>query len=421
MPIPRHSSLGLELPGQSSAGHVWFWGYAALFAGFSLHLLPADAAMALASLAFLTAPVPVMPCLYFFSLPWMYVAKFDFGLTLSLVQSVMYLGKVFLARQSLAFSPFEFVLLLYLTGSGIFGFLQSHSTTEISFVFYFLIASHVRHLYFREADARRVFLRNMLFAILVSVGIATVYGLVNGTSHLRRIVGLGYSNQLSGTLGTTRFAMYLCLALLYPLYCVQGKRLKYALAALLSAGVIATISLSALVVLGILWAYYFLATGGKIRTLMLVLAAALAVGLGGALLWNRFSNVPLFRPVAMRIEFTLDKLKTGDLDTATSGRANLFDSYLDEYARANLSEQLFGRHSVRSGDFQFSHNSYVDMLNSLGLFGLVLILALQIQRVRDSLGYPEKDLLISLKICVLLTAASVSIFTAQFWQVFLYF
>lgn len=416
-----HFAFGHLLPGKKGVSHAWFLGYAALFLAFSLNLLPANIAMGMLSLIFLTAPMEVIPYLYFFSLPWMYVAKFDFGLTLSLVQSVVYLVKVLIARLALKFSLLEFFVLLYLVGIGLFGFLNTGSTTGISFVIYFLIACQVRHLYFKSADTRCVFLRTMLFSITISVCIATIYGFANGTSHLRHIAGLGYSNQMSGTLGTTRFAMYLCLALLYPLYCVENRKWKFALAGLLSTGVIATISLSSFAVLGIVWAYYFVAKGGKIKTLLLISLGAVVLEMGGTLLWNRISTIPLFRPLAMRVEFSLDKWKVGDLDSATSGRSILLDSYLGEYANADLSTQLFGKYSVKMEGMNFSHNSYIDMLNCLGLSGLVLILALQLKRIRDNLRYPERDLLLSMKIIVLLTAATVSIFSAQYWQMFLYF
>ena len=124
--------------------------------------------------------------------------------------------------------------------------------------------------------------------------------------------------------------------------------------------------------------------------------------------------------MAMRVELTSEKLQAGDMNAASTGRANLFNSYLAEFIDGDLSEQLFGRQVVKT-ETMYSHNSYLDMLNCIGILGAILVFLLQISRIVDYFKCPERNLLLLLKLVILLMAGTVSIFSAQFWQVFLYF
>lgn len=409
------------IPGDTPAARCWLVLYAAVFLCFTLNLLPVNLAVLAMVAVFLTSPGKAMPYLYFFSFPWAYVAKFDFGLTLSLVQSVIYLARVFMARRALKFSPLEILVLLYLIGQGCFGLLRNGSTTILSFVCYFLIVCHVRQAYFHHPATRHEFLRGMLFAAMVSVGIATLYGYVNGTSLARYIEGLGLSSQMNGTLGTQRFAMCIFIALLYPMYFVENKTWKVSLCVLGTAGILATVSLIALIILGLFWAYYFVMSLGKWRLLLFAAIGICLVLSIGALLWERILANPFLSPMAMRVELVGEQLKSGDMNAATTGRENLLEGYLADFADATLSEQLFGRQFILSErETLRSHNTYLDMMNCIGIFGALLLFLLQISRLREYFKCPERDLLLLMKFVVLLTAATVSILPAQYWQLFLY-
>ena len=410
------------LPGIPKKGKYCFILYAFVYLGFSIRIFPRDIAVGLMTLVFLYSPLDTMPFLYFFSLPWTYVAKFSFGITLSLLQSIIYIAKKFFVRKKFKLAPFELILMVFLLFSGIAGFFINQSFTEISFVFYFLIVCDIKREFFRAAETRNEFMSKMLFSILLSVSIAIIYGMVYNTSHARWIGNLGgYSNQLSGTLGTSRFGMYLCIAMLYPLYHVKNTKLKIALCVFLTVAVLSTISLTAVILLMVVYITYLLMKMKNIKKVLIILSV-LCIFFGAVyVLWEPISNIPYLKPVISRINFSLIRARAGDFDNATSGRSELADNYMMSYSDLPLMSKLFGAHSIKSENAQYSHNSYIDMLNCLGIIGCVILLILQLRRFMEYMKCYERNELILLKMIVLIGAATVSIFTAQYWQVFLYF
>ncbi len=410
------------VPGQKHQSKLYFIFYALTYLGLSLRIIPQNIAVAFMVIIFFLSPLDVMPYLYCFSLPWTYVAKFSFGLTLSLMQSIVYIGKKSTMRHQFKIALYEFIIVTYLLLSGITGFIINKSFTEISFVIYFLIVCDMKREFFHDKDIRNDFINKMLLSILISVIMAIIYGVMYNTAHSRWIGNLGYySNQLSGTMGTSRFGMYLCISLLYPLYHIENRRWKVIICCFLSIAVVSTISLTAVALLLMVYTVYFLSKMKNIRKAFAVLFMMLLMFSIFYYFWTPISNISLLKPVISRVNFTYTRMQMGDLDNATSGRSTLMDNYLTLYSEQPIINKLLGSHSIRGDSAQYSHNSYLDMLNCFGIVGCILILFLQLRRIIEYFKYEERNELLLLKAIVLLGAASVSIFTAQYWQVFLYF
>lgn len=397
-----------------------FLGYALVFLLFSVRILPTNVAIALMIGLFTISSNEILPYLYLFSLPWAYVAKFSFGLTLSLVQSTVYVIRILISNRKIVFDKMELIVLFFLVGSGGIGFLLTNKLTEIGYIMYYFIACNLFHNYLTDPDKRNGFIRGMLLSILISMAIATIYGFVFDTAHARWISGMGYNNQLYGTMGTSRFGLYFCIVLLYPLYYEKNKTAKIVMFVIISALIIATISLTAILLYCGTIAYYFLTSSPKPLRVLLIISCVIALIVFGSVFWNKISEISFIKPLATRIELAVNNLLAGDVDAATTGRSGLSEKYMEIFHSGSLPEKIFGRHEVKSDDDSYSHNSYIDMLNCIGIVGFLLIMCLQIHRIRFYFCCKEKWQLILIKLLVLSGGATFSVFSAQYWQMFLY-
>ena len=196
-----------------------------------------------------------------FSLPWMYVGKFSFGLTVSLVNTVLLVLKIVIGRRKIKITNLELILLVYLLMMGSAALVVNQTFTGISMVLYFFIAVYIHSRYASNNEYCDEFWGKCLFIIMISTAICVIYGFRAETGYVRWIKGMGYVSQLYGTLGTSRFGLYLTLSLLYPLYYVRNKKTKIILCILLTIAILGTVSMTALLLLFFVLGYYVLMTG----------------------------------------------------------------------------------------------------------------------------------------------------------------
>lgn len=397
-----------------------FFLYVGIFAIFSLGIVPKDILLIAAILVFTISPTKEMVYLYIFSLPWMNVATFSFGLTLSLIQSVLFVVKILLTRITIRLDVYELVYLVFLLLSGAICFINFRSLTGISFVFYFLISNVIVHDNLQQDRKENHFWRIALYSILISCLFAAIYGLTHATTIHRWIKGIGYARQFYGTMGTTRFGIYLCISTLFALYCVEKKWKKITISIILAVGVIATVSMTALILLILVYLFYFFTKGKlSVRKIGIFVVAITIIGLT-FLFWDRVSDISFIKPLATRIDLITQQVIAGDLDSATSGRTGLSTSYLNQFNESSALEKIFGRFNLSMEGTTYSHNSYIDMLNYYGIIGLILGVGLQIKRIRQHAGMVEFKMYLLLKILIIISAATVSIFSAQYWQIWFY-
>ena len=133
---------------------------------------------------------------------------------------------------------------------------------------------------------------------------------------------MGYVTQLYGTMGTSRFGLYLALSLLYPLYYVDNKITKLILSVLVAISILETVSMTALALLIFILGYYVLTTGRmSVRKARIFIVVGLAVALV-IIFWEQIGNIDALRPMYIRTNLIISQLKAGDLNTATSGRVS---------------------------------------------------------------------------------------------------
>ena len=394
--------------------------YLMMFFVFSLNVIPRNIPIIMACLVFLVAPLEITSYLYIFSLPWMYVSYIFGGLTLSLVQSIIFIIKIALFKKRIKMSLFDIIMTFFLAFCGAVHLITYHSFTGISFVFYFFIACFFHSQICNDYKEKSLFLKNALFAILCSDFVAIVYGFFNNTNVNRWIRGLGYTAQLYGTMGTTRFGMYLCIALLFPLFFIEEKRIKIILSAILSICVLLTVSMTSILILLFIYLYYFFffqKPGLRSIKILIYLIAIIALVV---IFWNSISEISFVKPIVYRFNYVVDQYNMGNINAATTGRVDLGNTYLKRFESASFFEKMFGSSNISVEGEKFSHNSFIDMLNYFGIIGIALTLFLQVKRLSIYFKTQYFKHILLLKIIILVSAISVSIFSAQFWQIWLF-
>ena len=402
-----------------SQGKIYLIIELVLFFLYALNIGFGDIILGLALLVLALAPIESAMAIYIFSFVWSQVAVFSFGITFSLVASLLFLVKYLLYFQKLRINTIESIFLVFLIALGIYNYLGYSSLTGVSIAVYFFDAV----LIYSILDDDNLKIRYTLFALvflMITIGYieAAIYGFTSGNSLARWVSGFGYATQLYGTLGTTRFAIYGIVGMIYPLFYAKNAIFKWGIFALFSIGVFMSVSITAIVTWGIFVLYYFflcMPIKKFLRNVVIgivILAAIVA-------LWGTISKIPLIEPIALRINSTISELVAGDVDSATTGRLELAESYLTKFENASILNKTFGSGYLgldTSVSDHYAHNTYVDMLNYWGIFGCIVYLIYQICKLCQYHGTYEFQPMLIVKVVFTISVASVSVFSTQYFQ-----
>ena len=191
-------------------------GFVILFFVFALRIVPDDIILLFAIGLFCVAPINQTIMMYIFSFVWCLEAVFSFGITFSLIISVLFVLKCTFFNPKMFLNAYEIFFLLLFLVIGMFNVLLYGTLTGVSICVYFYASCIIFHkLISGTREEGETFLKAILLMILIGFIEGTIYGYCEGTSILRWIPGFGYVKQLYGTLGTSRFTLYGCVALLY--------------------------------------------------------------------------------------------------------------------------------------------------------------------------------------------------------------
>ena len=400
--------------------NIYTKAYILIFFIFSLQIAPNDILLALSIFVFLTADTETSVYLYIFSLPWMNVGRFSFGLTISLANTLVLLFKILFYNKILRLRYLELLIGVYLLGVGLAALMIYQTLTGISIFFYFIISVYIHSTYAANTDRCDEFWRKCLLIILISTAIGVLYGFRAQTGLDRWIKGMGNVTQLYGTLGTSRFGLFLALSMLYPLYYAKNKLIKAILIISLVAAILSTISLTSILLLLLVLVYYFFTTVHmNAKSIGVVLLALLFVFII-VLNWDQIGNISFLKPVYSRVNQAITQLKVGDINSATTGRLERTEEYIEVFESSGFFGKAFGSAALSATEIGYSHNSYVDMLNYCGILGVALFLILQIKRITVYMKTSVKKPAILSKLLFFSVAATVSVFSAQYWEIFFF-
>ena len=158
-----------------------------------------------------------------------------------------------------------------------------------------------------------------------------------------------------------------------------NKYLRVAIVALLYIAIIATLSITAMLVNLVAWVSYFLVINKiKFRTILTIVLAIIAV----LCLYNyglKNKDAALVGEFSARVKEKVDDFILGDMEKATTGRTELWKDNLEYYSSSKIGNILFGGIHVNGRYINpslsgASHNDFVDMLLNVGIIGMLVLM-----------------------------------------------
>jgi hypothetical protein len=377
---------------------------------------------------FIFAPLLPSFLMFVFFLLWEDVTVFSFGLTSIMVMQIIMVAKIIIANklyvskrnklQSKLYS-IQTLLTIYVCIMGILSYIVGDGLTGLGLVFKLLISFYI--ISFVNSDhVFETLLKSMLHVLMISAIVATVYGLFHDTGVDRWIAELGHtSNQLSGTVGTTRMALFYLVAVSFFLYYVKNTLVRYWGVISFCVLIIMTISLTAIILTLMVFLVYMFSLD-KINKSLIGVTLFLFAGLVSFPIWSQLDVV---KPVVYRATDALYAYESGDVNLAVSGRQKLSENYMKNWSESSMSNKYFGyAKSARSvtGIFKFSHNTYIDMLFYFGLMGVLFFAILLLIKLKSLRYKPYFFPLLTMKMVYIVGSATVSIMTTAYYFIIIF-
>lgn len=399
--------------------------FIAIYTLFAINVVPVDIPLGLALVVFAIAPVHLAFYLFSFYVLFENVSVFSFGITLNLlVQIILFLKiLIYLNKKTFVNLPNAKVKLFFVVYFLIYGslsFSEGGGLTGFTIALRMFVACYVL-FYIRESLCRQQFWKAIFHVMYIATLVSVVYGIFNGTTLERYIADLesSFAFQLYGSLGTTRLGMFTVCSIIYPLYFVKDKPLSLILVGTMMVLTFMTVSMTAVGAMCFIFFLYFMSLG-KVWQFVKYLAITLFILVATYGVWSKLSFV---EPMIYRIEFARIALENDDMNRLTTGRADLSESYLYKFKMRSTEKKMFGALKANALDEsigKYSHNSYIDMLNYIGIVGVILMFLYNFKNVMIYRGTAVFFPIISLKIIMLVIASTVSVFTTLYWSWFIF-
>ncbi|WP_377802181.1 O-antigen ligase family protein [Bacillus benzoevorans] len=268
---------------------------------------------------------------------------------------------------------------------------------------------------------------------------ASFYGLINQNIRVAFDDSLSSINLMARYSGTQNdpnyMAMFLCIGFCFMLSInMKNKILKCLLVITLFIMISFTGSMTGLLCC-LLALYIYIVFNKKISWVKrITILLILFLGMLGFIYFvmNSSSTLSLFKVYSFRIEGVLNALFSNDVSTATSGRSNIQERYLEFYYNQSIFRQLFGGFCINGYTLKglpftnigaAAHSTYIDILMTTGALGFVIFIGAVISSLRYSFrrnrGISDKHGLpiLTAKLIWLIFASSISIFPS--WTYFI--
>lgn len=244
-------------------------------------------------------------------------------------------------------------------------------------------------------DPDTVALRQQFVRMCVYGGLSAVlYGVLNERV-IEASLGLGGLERYLGTQNDPNFMAMLLCACLGFVWSIDAHRFptKLLMAAGLVAGITLTGSLTGLICTVISLAVYVaMRTARGTTTSSLILAVAALAIVGGTVILMANSGL---LPATLQVRFSEASVElTGrDITSLTSGRSDIQGQYLAFWRDQDIFRQLFGGYGVSvlalvGEPFSMiglaTHNTFLDVLFTCGLLGLLLFVVLILTSLRQA-------------------------------------
>ena len=309
---------------------------------------------------------------------------------------------------------------------GIYGLLCLLLTKKpdgILMLFNVIIALYARHIWKGYDGAENRFWKKAFFFIFVSCCFSFIWGIIrvqNGDAATLYLQSQ-YPIRASTTIGTDRSCMLFCTAMIYPIFYMKQSVWRVLLIIALVVANLLTISITAIVCLGLFSVVIFYdriknARSNKkyaIILLVMVLVAAIVYA------YNYKTGLSVVDNITTRLHNIFSIAESGDLAKATTGRTDIASWYLDIFNESGLFHQLFGNANIgyysEYAFTNFSHNTYLDMLLYFGIIPTAVLLIVNLVNIYQRRRIERNMNYAAMKVAFLVTAFSVSALTSNCW------
>lgn len=402
---------------------MWLYVYILVYLIYAFTTGLEDPLLALSMGIFIFAPLLPSFLMFVFFLLWEDVTVFSFGLTTIMIMQIIMVAKIMIANklyvnkrsklQSKLYS-IQILLTIYVCIMGILSFIVGDGLTGLGLVFKLLISFYI--ISFVNSDQGfETLLKSILHVLMISSVIATVYGMFHDTSLDRWIAELGDTvNQLYGTVGTTRMGFFYLISLTFFLFYIKNPLARYLGIVSFCILIIMTISLTAIILALMVFLIYIFSLG-KINKSLIGVAVFLLIGLASFPLWSQLEFV---KPVVFRATDALYSLGHGDVNTAVTGRQELGETYMMEWSESSVLNKIWGNAKTSrsvTGEFRFSHNTYIDMLFYFGVIGVMIFAIVLLVKLKLLRYKPYFFPLLTMKLIYIVGSATVSIMTSAYY------
>lgn len=318
------------------------------------------------------------------------------------------------------FKRSDFLLLVFLGGYVSCSFINYKDINILGLVINILIVIMLRRCFYENLDHH---LSKIFKLFIISTCTAIVWGLI----HRNFILGGDqeiHMMRFSGTQEPNVMALYINIALLFLLYIDWSFKRKIITFIFLYTGLFLTVSMSGLMLNVIVLSLYLILNKNIKLYINYIVWLTISVL---SIIWLKdylsVLDVPLAR-LQEKISFVLQ----GNYNSATTGRANLNSIYLNEFNQLNIYQKLFGIFTFNNKNIlsylnfnkiNVSHNTYIDMLFSLGILGSFLFLGYAIKNLFSKITSEYFKCLLLLKLIIFISGFTLSMFNTRYFYVWM--
>lgn len=359
--------------------------------------------------------------MYLFAMFWDNVLVFQsIGVSAGLVIDLIVFGRlVLLERKKIKVRLVPLAFIFTLAIFACITLVSSGSATGFSiFLEAFLVLSFATQI-----DNKKELWQGVFLTILLSVALSMCYGIINGRSLNRFIVGnYSHVNQYASTTSTARSGVYAVCVMVYPIYYEKRSVIRSCLLGILLMVTVSTVSITAMIALAIFGCIAFITFNGEKNIVNSVgkrIAILIALIALLALSWDFLMTNSYTAAIFSRIETTISKFGAGDFSYATSGRDGLFKQYFDYFTELPIFNKIFGtgllsaRYAI--GSSNYSHFTYLDILICYGVMGTVLYLAMFVGSIWRRRKTKHFIPILIVKVLVFWVGCSTSLLTNPDW------
>ena len=276
--------------------------------------------------------------------------------------------------------------------------------------------------YNNEKEMKEIY-SNIFAVIAIFSTFSGIYGFIYGVT-----LNYGYVSRMGATIGDPNYSALFYTLGLFSLVGTHSihKKIKLLLAGILCIFLLLTVSLTG--ILGTLFLFILFVGIKKMSKGILFGSATLLTFI--VFLQSNLNRGTALYGLQYRI---LSVLNSNDLSVITSNRSGIALYYLNYFKGLPLINQLFGGNNTVGGIAReemikltgnVAHNSFIDMLYMIGIFGTILMLALFVSSItrqikKYKLSGDSIHLAIAfLKITILYYSLSISIFPFRYFYTF---